>query len=88
MMAGHEERTMGITIQQAMTAREFHFNERRPNGTCYVHRRNGRTQTWKTRPGEFRIPVKYGLRDYGQITHRNADQFHLPEDCQPAEGKS
>lgn len=34
-------------------------------------RRNGRTQTWKTRPGEFRIPVVAGLRAYGEITHRS-----------------
>jgi hypothetical protein len=34
-------------------------------------RRNGRTQTWKTRPGEFRIPVVAGLNVYGEITHRS-----------------
>lgn len=34
-------------------------------------RRNGRTQTWKTRPGEFRIPVVAGLRAYGAITHKS-----------------
>lgn len=73
---------MTITYQQAMTASEFHENERRDNGTCYVHRRTGRTQTWKTRPGEFRIPVKYGLRGYGNITQLNLDKFHLPEDCE------
>src|SRR5688572_7921466 len=26
--------------------------------TWYRARRNGKTQTWKTRPGHFRIPVK------------------------------
>lgn len=30
-------------------------------------RRNGATQTWKTRPGDFRVPVKYGMRSYGQL---------------------
>jgi hypothetical protein len=24
---------------------------------------NGKTQTWKTRPADFRIPVKYGFRE-------------------------
>lgn len=72
---------MGITFTQAMTAREFHENERREDGTCYRHRRNGATQTWKTRPGQFRIPVKYGLKGYGNITQDNADKFHVPEEC-------
>jgi hypothetical protein len=36
-------------------------------------RRNGRTQTWKTRPGEFRIPIKAGLRVYAAITDLNMD---------------
>jgi hypothetical protein len=34
-------------------------------------RRNGKTQTWKTKPGHFRIPIKMGLRNYGQIYHHN-----------------
>lgn len=71
----------GITFEQALTAAEFHENERRPDGTCYRHRRNGKTQTWKTRPGHFRIPVVYGLRGYGQITHETADKFHLASEC-------
>lgn len=33
-------------------------------------RRNGKTQTWKTRPAEFRIPIKFGLYGYGEITQR------------------
>jgi hypothetical protein len=31
-------------------------------------RRNGKTQTWKTRPSEFSIPVKAGLREHARIT--------------------
>ena len=38
------------------------------NGNLWSVRRNGKTQTWKTRPGEFRIPVKYGFRGYGALT--------------------
>lgn len=43
-------------------------------------RRNGATKTWKTRPGEFRIPVKFGLYSYDYITHTN---YHL---LTPVEG--
>lgn len=47
-----------------------------------VHvRPSGRCQTWKTRPNEFRLPVKYGLYESSAITERNASQFHLASDC-------
>jgi hypothetical protein len=39
------------------------------NGRWWRARRNGQTKTWKTRAGEFRIPVKAGLRSCGEITH-------------------
>lgn len=78
-----------ITKQQAETADVFHY------GTCRVSegprggltteivrwRRNGATQTWRTRPGEFRVPVKFGMRDYGSIDQRNAGDFHTEADC-------
>ena len=32
-------------------------------------RRNGRTQVWKTRPGHFSIPVKWGFRFAGRVDH-------------------
>jgi hypothetical protein len=42
-------------------------------------RRNGRTQLWKTRPDDFRIPVKTGFRACGQITPANVDYFRIVE---------
>lgn len=42
---------------------------------------SGRCKTWKTRPAEFRLPVKYGLYEASAITHANAHQFHLASDC-------
>jgi hypothetical protein len=44
-------------------------------------RPNGKCQTWKLRQNEFRLPIKYGLYDYGAITHLNAANFHLASDC-------
>lgn len=71
-----------ITRTDALTADRFHEEgARRKDGTCYVWRRNGQTQTWKTRPDEFRVPVKYGLRSYDQITHYNAGSFHTEAAC-------
>lgn len=38
-------------------------------------RANGKCQTWKTRPNEFKLPIKHGLYDYGYLTHENAHLF-------------
>lgn len=45
------------------------------------HRVTGMLKTWKTRPTEFRVPTKYGLKGYGEVTHRNAGDFHLASEC-------
>lgn len=39
------------------------------NGRYWKLRRNGATQLWKTRPFDYRIPVKAGLKSYGEVTH-------------------
>jgi hypothetical protein len=38
------------------------------NGNLWRLRRNGRTKLWKTRPSDYRIPVKAGLKATGAIT--------------------
>lgn len=47
-----------------------HYNA---DGSPMSYRRNGKTQLWKTRPDDFRIPVKRGLYEYGEITPHNMD---------------
>ncbi len=37
-------------------------------GNPWMVRRNGVTKTWKTRPDEYKIPVKVGFRNYAYIT--------------------
>lgn len=39
---------------------------------------NGKCTTWKTRPDDFRLPVKHGFRECFYITPLNADQWQLP----------
>jgi hypothetical protein len=69
-----------ITKEQALTCNEFHENHWQ--GEKIVKwRRNGKTQTWKTRPDDFRVPVKYGLYQFGQITPIQAPEMHVAEDC-------
>lgn len=78
-----------ITKQQAIACHEFHYGTctRRigPRGGITEHseiwRRNGQTKLWKTRPSEFRVPIKHGLYAYDYITHDQADQFHAADDC-------
>lgn len=41
------------------------------SGRFWRARRNGKTQTWKTRAGEFRIPIKCGLKACGEVTHNS-----------------
>ena len=54
----------------------------KPGATRVVSaRRNGVTKTWKTRPGQFRAPFKYGLRECFYITQDNAHRFFLTEDA-------
>lgn len=41
------------------------------NGRYYRGRSNGATKLWKTRPSEYRIPVKAGFKACGAITHND-----------------
>ena len=78
-----------VTKQQALTASSFHWGncarETGPRGgvkeTIVAYRRNGATKTWATRPDDFRLPVKHGLRDYADITPALAHMWHAAEDC-------
>ena len=78
-----------INMQQAISAHEFHAGEcvktigKRGGVTIKqeVWRRNGKTKLWKTRPTEYQVPIKHGLRAYAYITPSEADQVHTSEDC-------
>lgn len=56
-----------------------------PRGGVTEHvtivRVSGQCQTWKTRPEDFRLPVKYGLYENSAITQDNAADWHVPGDC-------
>ena len=39
---------------------------------------NGACKTWVTRPEDFRLPVKHGLRDCFYITPSNASDWSTP----------
>ena len=81
-----------VTKEQCMAAdyrSEFHFGDCTrtigPRGGVTIRqtrvRVSGRCQTWKTRPAEFRLPVKCGLYESSDITADRATMFHRAEDC-------
>jgi hypothetical protein len=47
------------------------------NGAWYQARRNGKTQTWKTNPDRFRIPVRFGFRGTTGIDSENTNYTFL-----------
>ena len=53
-----------------------HAKARLPNGKTWSVRRNGKTQTWKTRPDHFRIPIKIGFNLYGSIDHTTTVAYY------------
>lgn len=79
-----------LTKEQALTADEFHYGEcsRKvgPRGGVTRHtvvwRRNGQTKTWKTRPNDFQVPVKYGFRGpFDYISQDDVESFHAASEC-------
>lgn len=72
---------MAVTKEQALTHNRFHYSPGCNENRTERWRRNGATKVWVTRPNEFRVPIKFGLRDYAYLTHDNAGQFHTEEDC-------
>jgi hypothetical protein len=69
---------MTVTKEQAMTKRDFeHTTLRDSQGNWVRCRATGKCQTWKTRPEDFKLPVKYGLRDSFYITNENAKEWRV-----------
>lgn len=60
-----------ITKEQAVALRVgdilHHVRAKNRDGTPMRVRVNGACKTWKTRPQQFKLPVKYGIRDCGYI---------------------
>jgi hypothetical protein len=65
-------------MDKYLSANNFeHSTLKNSDGTPMRYKRNGKNKLWKTRPNEFQIPVKRGLREYGYITHENFTNFNV-----------
>jgi hypothetical protein len=73
-----------ITKAQAIAAHYpqqlEHVTRKDSRGQPMRCRVNGACQVWLTRPEEFRLPVKYGLRECFYIEPSNAAQWILIRD--------
>ncbi len=56
----------------------WHTSKKNGDGTPVRCRVNGKMRTWKTRPGDWQLPVKHGLKECFYITPENADEWQLP----------
>lgn len=65
-------KAMAVAAGAAGYAEFCHVKVKNAKGRPAVCRRNGKCQTWKTRPADFRLPVKYGLKECFDITPNNA----------------
>ncbi len=79
-----------IRIGAAWGRTELHFGNCSKHvgprgGVTYkreVWRTNGACKTWKTRPNEFSLPIKYGFNGpYSYVTQSNAGDWHLADAC-------
>lgn len=69
---------MPITKDSALSGQLFnHVSLLNKDGSPLRARRNGSTKTWKTRPNEFKIPAKYGLKQCFYITQDNAHEWRI-----------
>lgn len=50
---------------------------RNRDGSFVKCRVNGKCKVWKTRPSEFKLPVKYGLRECFYITQDNCNDWEM-----------
>ena len=64
-----------ITIEQAKNLKVgqtvYLIGFYNSDGTAQRYRVTGKVKTWKTRPNEFKVPVKRGLYEHGYITPEN-----------------
>lgn len=68
-----------LEIQDLLDYREFwHRFERNADGTPVRCRKNGQLKLWKTRPYDFKQPVKYGLKQSFYITPENIGDWCAP----------
>lgn len=70
-----------ITVEQACALKHgdiiHHATQRNADGTPVRARVTGKVQVWKTRPGDYRVPLKSGMYAYGALSPSVAHAWFL-----------
>lgn len=69
--------TKEIAVNAMIYQTFHHVSLKNADGTPVRCRVNGACKTWKTRPGDFRLPVKHGLKQCFYITPANAGEWSV-----------
>jgi hypothetical protein len=66
---------MDITTAKTLQHGEWlhHESQTQSGNQCLRIRVNGRPQTWKTRPNDVRVPVRWGMRARDQFSLHNEE---------------
>ncbi len=70
-------RDEAVTLAPGTTL--YHLLQHNSKGNPHRCRVSGKCITWKTRPDEFRLPVKFGFKTSFYITETNAHEWSLAE---------
>ena len=69
---------MLVNLDNSATAERFeHITLKNADKTPVRAKRNGKTKYWKTRPNEFKIPVKHGIRECFYLTQDNCNEWNV-----------
>ena len=55
----------------------YHKDLKNADGSSLRARVNGQLKLWKTRPNEFQLPMKHGMRDSFYLNEKNAHEWTL-----------
>ena len=73
--------TLTKAIAEFHTGTVHHATLKNRDGTPFRARVNGAIKTWKTRPNDYRLPVKYGFHGRGiYITPENEHEWQVTND--------
>lgn len=73
------DKTVAVSLYSGQTL--YHKKLRSADGTPTRCRVNGKCQTWKTRPDEFKLPVKHGLKTCFYITEFDGQNWTPDEEA-------
>lgn len=71
-----KEIALSLNIGQTL----FHLSRKTSDGSRVRARVNGKVKTWKTKPNDFRIPMKYGFNSCFYIGNKEYSGWANPND--------